>query len=89
MLNEAKKSLDKGIGLIKMVRWEKIQDLVYIYKSCKTMFVNFLLNKLNINFETLFIFFISLDISLFIYSKRPRLRLIFLICHILFFNVYS
>lgn len=74
LLNEARKSLYKGIGLIKMIIWEKI--LAYIYKSWNKMCINFLLNKLSINFETLFTL-ISLDISLFIYSKKPCLRFIF------------
>lgn len=73
-LNEARKRLYERIGLIKMIIWEKV--LAYIYKSWNKMFINFLLNKLSINFETLFIL-ISLDIYLLKYSKKPCLRFIF------------
>lgn len=73
-LNEARKRLYERIGLIKMIIWEKV--LAYIYKSWNKMFINFLLNKLSINFETLLIL-ISLDIYLLIYSKKPCLRFIF------------
>lgn len=40
LLNEARKSLYKGIDLIKLIIREKI--LPYIYKSWNKMFINFL-----------------------------------------------
>lgn len=56
-LNEVRKNLYKGTGLIKIVSWKKVLPYTQTRKCFKKIFIDFLLNRLNINFNSLFTLF--------------------------------